>query len=93
MCCVGRRHRESRVSGPYDCRNSDALLAVGRHHPPIRSANPPRRSAADAGSGIAGALRVPLPETVYPVVPPIAEPETRPVAPVNSFVPLVKVRV
>ena len=45
------------------------------------------------GSGIAGALRVPLPETVKVVVPKNPLPETDPVAPANSPVPPVKIKV
>jgi hypothetical protein len=68
-------------------------LAFGRQHLTIRSDKPPRKSAIDAGSGVAEALTVPVPETVKSVVPRNPSPETDPVAPANSPVPPVKVNV
>lgn len=66
----------------FDCRRATSITA-----------NPPSSSAADAGSGIAGALIVPLPDVVNPVVVPTVEPENDPVAPANSPVPPVKVNI
>jgi hypothetical protein len=68
-------------------------LTFGHHHLTLISAKPPASSAAGVGSGTAGASRVPLPETVKLVLPKNPVPETDPVAPANSPVPPLKIKV